>query len=156
MNEKIDHSLSLLKQLETKLHNDKNNYVSFNKNVYESPSGHTRMRTEPYSFSQRNNINNNYETTQFTITEKSEEHPRNASPIPNTFSHSQPTMIEHNQNDHSSIKDIIKENRKLKKYVNCLLQMNDYLKNQLVKKDTLVGVNNLGHSFELELMKMEI
>lgn len=34
--------------------------------------------------------------------------------------------------------------------------MNDYLKNQLVKKDTLVGVNNLGHSFELELMKMEI
>lgn len=34
--------------------------------------------------------------------------------------------------------------------------MNDYLKNQLVKKDTMMGVNKMGHSFELELMRMEV
>jgi len=35
--------------------------------------------------------------------------------------------------------------------------MNDYLKNQLVRKDqTFGGANKMGHTFELELMKMEV
>lgn len=42
--------------------------------------------------------------------------------------------------------------------MNCLLQMNDYLKNQLVRKDQMYGGggNKMGHTFELELMKMEV
>ena len=69
---------------------------------------------------------------------------------------SQPTLIPNNQGEYQNIKEIVKENQRLKKYVNCLLQMNDYLKNQLVQRNNYSNVNSMGHSFELELMRMEI
>ena len=52
-------------------------------------------------------------------------------------------MKPNNQNNYDNAEEIIQENRKLKKYVNSLLQMNDYLKNQLVQK----------HRYEQEFQK---
>ena len=67
-------------------------------------------------------------------------------------------MVTNNQNNFENVKQIMQENRKLKKYVNCLLKMNDYLKNQLVQKNHYESqryYDNVENP-EMQLMKMEI
>ena len=62
-----------------------------------------------------------------------------------------------NQNEYNNIEEVIQENRKLKKYVNCLLKMNDYLKNQLVERERYETQRNYnGNNPEVQLMRMEI
>lgn len=48
------------------------------------------------------------------------------------------------------------ENRQLKKYVNKLLKMNDYLKNQLVRQDAYANKYKDGLNPESDYLKMEI
>jgi hypothetical protein len=53
---------------------------------------------------------------------------------------------------------LLKENRKLKQYVNMLLKMNDYLKNQLVRKEESQAVprQQAHRDTDSEVLKMEI
>lgn len=66
-------------------------------------------------------------------------------------------MVPNNQNEYSNIQEVIQENRKLKKYVNCLLKMNDYLKNQLVEREKFETQRHYNErNPEIQLMQMEI
>lgn len=63
-------------------------------------------------------------------------------------------LQEDNQSSYPNIKEVMKENLKLKKYVNCLLEMNEYLKNQLMERNQYQKFKPSGNTFEVELMKI--